>query len=469
MFPKSGIKKSIGGFAIIEALTVLFIFCLIVVTFYSVFTAGTNYIINSKNRLKALALANEKMEIVRNLKYDNIGTVGGGSADWNIPEDEDILESGKRFHVNTVIGYVDDDYDGIFPADTIPSDYKKVIITVSWNDAGTFSNEVRLESRFVPPGLEVINPGDGILSINVFSDQPGGTGISGSNVHIANSETGLNTNQETDSSGNLILVGTNIVDSIQKYEITVTKSGYETVSTMPPYPSTPYNPTYVHASVVSGLINVTNIVQNELADLKISTVDYLNQPVGNVNFNLSGGKQIGTEVLAPNDPVYNFNESGSTGTGGEKDFNGISPGQYKFSLSSSGYEIIGTDPDFSYGVIGGVMTYLFSLPSEPSLNLKIKLADENVTSLLVKAVRSEDDGILVPVSGAQVQLKNDTGYDATQPVNSNGVVFFPVNADLFQAGTYNLKITAEGFSESNTQTTINLNQLKTETVTLTPS
>lgn len=450
----------------IEALTLLFIFSLIMVTFYSVISIGTRYIHDSKNRLSALAIANERMEIVRNLSYDNVGTIGGGSVEGNIPEDQDIMENGRSYHVNTLVSYVDDSFDGNYPADAIPGDYKRVIINVSWENGGLGNNEVRLESRFVPPGLEVLNPGDGILSINVFSDQPEGTGVANSTVHIVNSETGLDTYQETDSVGNIVLIGNNIQDSIYGYEITVAKDGYETIGTLPPYPDTPYNPTFVHASVASGSVNVANIIQNKLSDLAIRTVGYQDQPVGDIDFHLTGGKKIGIEVNFPNDDVYNLDVDENTDSNGEKDFSDISPGQFWFSLAvaETGYEIIKTDPDVPYEIASDdAIAYPFSLYSETPLTFKVKLADKNVTSFLVSVLKNSDDS---PIAGASVQLTNGAGYDATVTSAANGKAFFPTTADPFLSGTYDLKVTADGFIESNSSVTVSESVLKLETIKL---
>lgn len=443
-----------NGFTLIEALVVLFIFSLISITFYYVLTAGTKYIVNSKNRLGALALADEKMEIVRNMKYDDIGTVDG-EVSGNILQNETVMENAKQYNVHTLVEYVDDPFDKLGYEDTVWfEDFKRVSVTVSWGSA-TDGGEVKLISRFVPPGLEVPSPDDGILAINIFSDQPGGAGISGASVRVVNSETGLDTTKQTDSSGNVTLIGDKIKDSIQKYEITVTKSGYETVNTLPPYPTTEYNPIDTHASVITGSINVTNIVQNELADLKIATVDYLNHPIPNINFHLTGGRILGVEAELPNDPIYNIDIDASTNSNGEKDFSGISPGQFTFSLLSTetNYELIGTDPPSP-----------FSLFSATPLTFKAKLASKTATSLLVKIKRSDDNS---PIAGAQVKLSNASGYDVTQTSSAEGAAFFPETSDIFQSGNYDLKITADGFPENNSQVTINTNELKTETILLT--
>jgi len=453
--------KNVGarsGFMLIEALTVLFIFSLITVTFYSVYSVGIRCIQDARNRLGALAVVNEKIEIVRNLKYDNIGTVNG-TISGNIPQDQDISENAHRYHVHTQVSYVDDVFDGIGYADTVWfEDYKKVIITVSWLGVkGT--EEVELVARFVPPGKEVPHVGDGILSVNIFSDQPGGTGISDSKVQIINPDTGIDTYQETDSTGNATFMGSTVRNSIQKYRITVTKSGYETVNTLSPYPVTAYNPIDVHASVVTGTINVKNIVQNKLANLKISTVNYLGEPISGATFHLIGGRKLGSTVVAPITPVYNLNQDSVTDSDGEKLFSAISPGGYTFSLigaTLSNYEIINSTPTNPFSL----------LSSDETLEVKVKLAGKTATALLVTVLKAVDD---MPIPGAVVKLTNALGYDQSLTTASDGKVFFPVSADPFLAGDYTLKITAEGFFDSTSSVTVNTNELKLETKKLTAS
>lgn len=438
-------------------MVLIFIFALITVTFYQVFSIGTRYIIDSKNRLGAISLANERMEMARNLSYNDIGTQGG-QIEGNIPQEQDVTENGRIYHVKTEVSYVQDLLDGLAGSGDINwEDYKKVTIIVSWNNQ-SFSSNVTLTSRFVPPGLEVNNPNDGILSINVFSDQPGGTGIPNSSVHVANSETGLSTTLETDSSGNVTLMGNNITQSIQKYEITVSKSGYETISTMPPFPITSYMPTNVHASVVLGSVNVANIVQNELTNLKIRSENGLGEAVSNVDLNLTGGRVLGTGATYPYQSVYTIDGSYSTDSSGEKDWNDIGPGQFVISPTvPSGYELINIDPGEN-----------FSLYSSADLTVKIRLAPINVTSLLV-TVQANNDGTLEPVSGAEVKLSNTTtggSYDKTVISASNGNAYFPVSSDIFVPGDYELKIKATGYSENTSTVTIRQDELVKNSVTL---
>jgi type II secretory pathway pseudopilin PulG len=445
-------KFKAGGFTLIEAMLVIFIFSLITITFYRTYTIGTKYIIDSKSRLGAISVANEKMEIIRNLKYENIGTTTG-SVPGNIPETETIAENASHYFVRTTVEYVDDSLDGKYPHDTnnAPEDYKKVTVEVFWNN----NNEsVQLISRFVPVGREVPSPGDGILQINVFSDQPGGEGIPNSNVHVVNSDMGLDTIVETDSTGSVTLMGSKIKNSIQKYRITLSKSGYETVSTMSPYPTTAYNPVDVHASVVVGSMNVANIVQDELSTLHVNTTDYLGNPIHDIGFHIIGGRKLGTQAVSPFSPVYNLDTDSSTDSSGTKDFGLVSPGQYMFTLlpSVTDYVLIDTDP-----------TTPATIFSNQDVNLNVKLADKNATSLLVKIVNP--DG-MTPTAGAEVTLSNNSGYNVVETSSATGTAFFPNSADTFQAGTYTLKITAGGFADNESQVDVNSNQSKITTITL---
>jgi len=456
MFSKIKIKNSLKGFTFIEALTVLFIFSLITVTSYKVITLGTNYILASKNRLNAIALANEKMEIAHNLEYSDVG-ISGGACNGNIPQDEDVTEDGKTYHVHTLAFYVDDSFDGTLggdPNDSAYEDYKKVEITVSWNSGATNKGSVSLVSRFVPPGLETIDPSDGILAINIFSDQQGGAGVSGASAHIVNSDLGFDETRQTDASGNIMIVGAK--QSIQKYQITVSKSGYETVTTFPPYPETSYKPTDVNASVVAGSLNTTNIIENKLANIKISTIDYLGNPVPDIDFSLTGGRILGTQAEAPYDPVYNFDVIDKTNASGEKDFNSISPGQYTFELASTetAYALIGLDPASP-----------FPLVSDATQNLDVKVADKNMTALSVQVIKNSDS---TPISGATVELSNTGfGYDETVTTGNDGRAFFPITDNPpFQAGTYDMTVKASGFQDSTGQEVIGEGALTSETVSM---
>lgn len=443
--------KHKSGFTLIEALVFLFIFAIVTVTFYTTWSVSTRYILFVKNRFVAVSLANEKMEVVRNLAYDKIAHTGGDPP-GNLHEDEYITRAGKSFHVHTDIIYVDDPLDGTLggsPNDVDFVDYKNVRIEIFWDDE---AHSVVLASRFVPAGIEGSAASLGVLVINVYSDQSESC-VAGSTVHITNADTGYNETRATDSFGRLMLVG--LSESTKKYVVTLAKSGYEAVATLSPYPITSYNPVDTHASVIRSAVNTIDIIQNKTANLDIVTKDYLEQDVANINFYLKGGRIMGTtepaELGDPVYPIYNIDSHTQTGSDGEKDFGAISPGQYEFILEESGYTLIGLN-----------RASHFSLSSEQTLELNAKVSLDSVTALLFK-VGNE----IAPIANASVHLTNAGGYDTTLTTDENGMAFFPNVADPpFVAGTYDFSITADDHDSFSGQTTVNENSLKTEEVTM---
>ena len=442
----SGFKS---GFTLIEMLVFLFIFTVITLAFYSTWLASTKYILFVKNRFVAISLANEKMEVVRNLSYDKIAHTGGDPP-GNLRQDEYIIRANREFHVHTDIIYIDDPLDGTLggtPKDVDFVDYKNVRIEVFWNDE---AYSVVLASRFVPAGIESSAANLGVLVINVFSNQSS-SAVSGSTVHITNAATGYNESRGTDIFGRIMLVG--LSESTQKYKITLAKSGYESVETLPAYPITSYNPTDTHASVIKSAINTIDIIQNKTANFGVKTIDYLNQSAANMNFYLKGGRKMGTtepiELGDPAYPVYQIDSHTQTGASGEKDFGAVSPGQYEFTFEEPGYTVVG---------INAVPT--FSLASEQTFALTVKVSPNNATALLFKIKNATDS-----IAGASVHLTNAGGYDTTLTSDENGMAFFPNVVDpQFVAGPYNFSITAAGYADASDSVTVSAGSLETKEV-----
>lgn len=155
------------------------------------------------------------------------------------------------------------------------------------------------------------------------------------------------------------------------------------------------------------------------------------------------------ELGDPAYPVYQIDSHTQTGASGEKDFGAVSPGQYEFILEEPGYTMVG---------INAVPT--FSLASEQTFALTVKVSPNNATALLFKIKNAAD-----PIAGASAHLTNAGGYDTTLTADENGMVFFPKVADPpFAAGTYDFLITTAGYTDSSGQITVDENVLKIEEV-----
>jgi hypothetical protein len=290
--------------------------------------------------------------------------------------------------------------------------------------------------------LEVASEGDGILAINVFSSQDGGIAVPQATVRIVNPDVGIDETIETDNEGHIMLVGAK--ESIQRYQLTISKSGYETVTTYPPYPDSAYNPVDIHASVLSGMLNIASVDINKSGSIRIRTINNLGEAVENVDFEISGGRKLGTEILDPFGDIYNFSEIDSTDSDGEKIYDDLSPGEYMLTYSDEDYDLISIDPPAP----------LYLTP-EGALDIQIKLFQKDTTGFRAKIA----DANSLPINAA-------LSYESTVATGLDGVAFFPTGEDLLVGGTYELSVEADGFETSSGSQEIIESQINEEDISL---
>lgn len=455
------------GVSIIEALVLVFVFSVVALSFYSVFSAGSKYIINSKNKIIAVSLTNERMEMLRNLAYGNVGTIGG-LVNGPIDPDEEVVLEGKTFRIFTDVKYVDDPDDGIFggsPNDSVPNDYKIVEVMAYWgeeNDPGNILDAVKrgegamLSSRFVPPGIEV-SVGGGTFSINSIDYV--GNPVPNVSVNIFNDQLipAINYSTSTDSNGNIMLQGVR-ADAIQNYKITMSKSDYETVVTYSPA-EVSFIPQDTHSNIIEGVVNEKTMIINLLSDIELNSKDAFGADIPNVGFELSGGRRLddGTAI----EGVYSYMETVSTDGNGDFSVADIKAGRYALdeeSLMSGNYIFrkvqLGSDLDpFSFDVIPGT-----------TFSSDLIFMDANVDSAYIKIKDLATDEIII---GAEVRLRNVTlGYEATLITDKYGYVYFPSDmaAPLVNGGDYEVVVTASGYQDNTSN--IVINKLTSKTINL---
>ena len=444
------------GITIIEGLILLAIFSIITTTFFEAFNLSVNYIVNAKKRLIAAGIANERMEILRSLTYSAVA-VQGGIPSGTLDPDEYITGSGGQFRILTSIGFVDDPEDGtlVSGSDAVPNDYKLAAIRVLWGGEGP-TEQVELSSYFIPTGLET-DAGGGILSVNVID--AAGLPVSGASVRIQNSTVtpAVDTTLVTGVDGNVALVGA--LASSQKYIVTASKSGYEVVTTMPPYPITAYYPMDVHLTAVNDAFTTGIVISSRLADLSVESKDPQGDTVANVNFSMVGGRIIGTTVgLAA---VYGYDNSALvTGASGSLDINDLSPESYRITPSEPGYTF--------WKIDYGNTNERDQVVLEPAANITAQLImiNQNEPGYFVRVL---DDDTGDPIEGAKVILTNSgLSYSAEKDTDQYGYAYFPENvAEALTNGTvYDVEVTEIDYVSANTTTTIN--NLTTAIVNLSP-
>ncbi|HEX8974373.1 MAG TPA: carboxypeptidase regulatory-like domain-containing protein [Patescibacteria group bacterium] len=448
------------AFTLIEMMVFIFIFSIAALTFYRIFAGGTQAMGNVKNRLSALSVANEKMEIIKNLSYPDIATVGGIPA-GQIPQDETVVQNNKTFFVHTSVLYVDDPFDGTLAqgTDSNPEDYKQVKVVVYWEQNNP-SKSVQLVSTISPPGIESIYTG-GILSLHVVDNS--GNGVPGAQLNIINNaiSPAVNATYTTDSGGNLFLPEAQPAN--QTYQIQVSKNGYFPVQTYAPYPTSTVYPVDVHGSVVGGTINQKTIVTDKISTINMHTTTPLGATVPSIDFALTGGRKIADTAGSNPQPEYAFNnQSLNTDSNGTKSFSSMSSGPYFFTFKSTV-----NNSDYVFLKMSSATTAANAFSVDPGITSDITayLADKRIDSLLVTVADAADG---TPIANSSVELKDlNSTYDVTLMTDSFGQAYFPDQSAPLVGGTqYELSVSASGYASSSPQS-VTVNKYTTQAVSLT--
>jgi len=261
--------KNQAGVSLAEVIVSIAIILTLFLAVFSLVQYVLNLAAENKFRMGAIMVADKKMEKIKNLPYDDVGTLAG-LVHGPILDNEVITDNNGIFYVNTLIQYVDDPFDRTLsssPADLLPADYKQATIRVRW--FGKFGQkEIYVFTKIAPFGMET-NPGGGILSIMVFN--AAGQPVNQANVHIKNSllDPAVDFEAVTDTSGRLDFPAAPASD--EGYQITVSKANYSTSSSTARTAANP-NPTQPNVSVLVGQKTDVSYAIDLLSRLTVRTV-----------------------------------------------------------------------------------------------------------------------------------------------------------------------------------------------------
>ncbi len=219
-------KNKRGAFTLIEVLVSLFVLSIVMTGIYQLILYSLAITSDNQHYVEAIAIANQKMEQIRNMPYDDVGTVSG-SPHGDINDYETIIRNGS-YTIHTVIQFFDDPYDGTLDlgTDDVFTDYKRVAINVSWNTRMS-AKSIDVFSRVIPPTEENLS-GYGLLKLFVVDSN--GVPVGGATVHVENNEINppINVDYISDSVGKISVP---VLPAFQSYKIIVSKSGYSTDET----------------------------------------------------------------------------------------------------------------------------------------------------------------------------------------------------------------------------------------------
>ena len=431
--PNSEYQIANNGFTIIELLITTFIIGTVVTGLFGLFVLNLRGAHGGELRVAGIALANEQLDLMRNLPYDDGGTSGGVPAGALTPL-ETVTRNGVPYTVSTDIRYVDDPFDGVAPLDTVNTDYKQARVSVTWPHQYNVS-PVLLITHIAPPGLEGgANQGTLDFATIDASGQP----VQQALVALVNEAVNpaISINTHTDDAGQVVLPGLPV--QAGGYELAVTKAGYTTAQTLDQTATFFPDPDYVHLSMIDGARTEKTFFIDHVSSLTVTVEEdgTSGGPVAGVAYTLQGTKRIGVDDQGA--VVYQVAETVTTNSQGEGSHSDIVWDVYDLTIDggATGFDI-----------------------KESSIPLPLSLNPADERELTVTVVPHTESSVHVtvldehqaPVTDATVQLTDGAGYDESQDTGAVGQVHFP---DLPNDGSYTLAIDAPGFTSSQQEATV---------------
>lgn len=246
-------KLGQGGFTLTELLITNVIFAVVALSFLALFTALVSSAALAKRKAVALTLATNQMEYLKSLPYNSLAVAGGSIYSTSpLPATVNKTVNNFTYTIKTSVSYVDDAYDGCasYPSqalkeqycrsyppptgapttDTNPQDYKVINVRVL---TGANAKLAEVDTQVGARVAETAST-TGALFINVIDEN--GNPISGASVSVVNSTItpNISLGDDTDSNGTAIFYGLPPDTTNYDYVVSASKSGYSTLTTIPP-------------------------------------------------------------------------------------------------------------------------------------------------------------------------------------------------------------------------------------------
>jgi prepilin-type N-terminal cleavage/methylation domain-containing protein len=375
-------KKS--GFTLIEVLIGAFILSIVLIGVYGSFVSVIKTVRAARIKTDAMLLANEQIEIARNLPYQSVGIVAGLPVGL-IPREQILTRGGTSFKLTTSLRSIDDPFDGTLGSptqnDLSPGDYKQMQIDIECLSCaeGVFPLQ-KIYTTIAPKNLET-STGNGALFVKVFNSN--GDPVSAARVQIEKNPTLVD--EVTDNNGIFQLV--DAPPGALAYKITVTKSGYSSEGTYNITSQNP-NPLIPPATVLAGQATQISFAIDKLSQLGIRVVNNACSPLSGVAVQMVGQKKIGQTP-----DIYKYDQTLVSGGDGLIDLPNLEWDTYKFSLAT-------TSPWFLAGS-SAFIPLLVAPDSSSQMTLTATTKEPN--ALLVSVA---DSATGLPLSGAEVTIDN---------------------------------------------------------------
>ncbi|OGM15976.1 hypothetical protein A2V56_04405 [Candidatus Woesebacteria bacterium RBG_19FT_COMBO_42_9] len=381
----------------------------------------------SRARIAAKYIAQEKIEVIRNLPYDDVGTLGG-IPPGNLAQGENLQRNGINYMVRTIIIYIDDPFDTIAPTDTDPADYKRVKVEVTWGGIAASSRNPVAISTDISSGIATEIEG-GVLKVLVFDAN--GNPLPQASVNIVSSgiTPAIDVTYETDEDGEVTLPGA--TECVACYRITVTKTDYSLERTYSISEIT--NPLKQDQGVFADQVTQISFAIDKTSTLSVSSVTGREQnysPAPDVSFKLRGSKILGTDAYAQ--PIYKLDDPFTTNASGQVTIQDLEWDVYQIYMDTgTSYDIGGATPLLPLNIVPdstNVLTFVVYAHSTHSLLTFVK------------------DPTLSLIENVYVKVYDGVSFDQTKTTGGSSAPDF--GQTLFsglEEKTYQVEATASGF------------------------
>lgn len=415
-------KKAV---TLIETLVTVTILAVVSLALYQIFTKIIEVTAVIQDKLAITSIATEQLEIIRNIPYSSVGTVGGIPAGVITPN-QVLVRDYNTYNINTVVRAIDEPFDGVYPTDTNPGDNKLIEISVTCTDCRK-PVTVTYTSHVAPKNFES-ESSNGVLLIRVFDAN--GVALPDASVTIINNSLipAVNTTQTTDNNGQLLLI--DAPPATNTYQISVTKTGYSTDATTATKSGTS-TATKAHASVIAEGITQVSFAIDIVGTVQITSKTTSCGAVSSMDYNLVGSKKSFTTP-----DLFKYNVTSATDSSGNKTLSNMEWDSYHISFLDTVYDFIGSN----------TMDPISLNPGETKIIDAIVAPKDGVRRVF--AVKDFASGL--PLANATVVLTK-TGYSATK---STGVGYI-TQTDWSGGGSQTLYTDTTKFqsSDSNVNTT----------------
>ncbi len=389
------------GTSLIDLILAMAIIALLFGGMYLVYFSIETAIANVGVRTAASQVIANEIELVRNLPYADVGTVGGIPAGV-LPQTQTVTYANYSFNLQTTVLNIDDPFDAS-PSSTPVADYKLVDITASCplcENFGSLEITTTVASRNLTAGTPY-----GSIFINVINAN--GIGVPQATVEVVNPSVtpSIDVIDTTNASGVLELIG--VPTSTQGYQIFASKPGFTSAQTYPVGGAGNPNPLQPNITVASETVSGVTLAIDVASTLNISATDETCHPIAGVPVSVQGTNLIGTTP-----DVYAFATTSATATSGSLSFLSVPWDTYSLQLGTTSQDIVGTMP----------FAPLASLAIAPSStqNFQFILRPASNPSLLVTV---QDASTSAGVANANVTLSANGGSGFSETLETNHSTF----------------------------------------------